>query len=197
MSASSDTPSDAPIPTVSVPPRPADTNYDERAVPPYTLPRLLVTASGVTVKDQQSWLETRRPELLELFSREMYGRIADVTLGTRLECVATHEAALGGLATHREFDLTLSRSHAELTIRLSVWSPHRSPEPASTFLGLNFYGNQTVHPDPNIRLALSWIPNEGDLGLVDGRASSASRGLRAQRWPLELIVSRGHALVAA
>lgn len=173
-----------------------DTNYDEQAVLPYSLPPLLVTQRGLPVADRQNWVRTRRPELLELFTNEVYGRVPEVALDSRLERVALDEVALGGHATHHELDLTLShRRHGTLTLRLSAWIPNRRSAPCPTFLGLNFFGNHTVHPGPNVRLAAGWIPNEVELGITDHHATSASRGAHARRWPIELIVSRGHALV--
>lgn len=49
-------------------------NYDESKVLPYTLPNPLVLADGTPVRDAATWRAKRRPELLEIFSREVYGR---------------------------------------------------------------------------------------------------------------------------
>ena len=48
-------------------------NYDEAKVPAYRLPDPLVAADGTPVRDVAAWRK-RRVELLELFSREVYGR---------------------------------------------------------------------------------------------------------------------------
>ena len=46
-------------------------NYDEAKVPPYTLPEPLVANDGSRVRDAATWRAKRRPELLELFAREV------------------------------------------------------------------------------------------------------------------------------
>src|SRR5262249_26837785 len=48
--------------------------YDESKVPKYTLPDPLVLQNGRRVKTTSDWTKTRRPELLELFATNVYGR---------------------------------------------------------------------------------------------------------------------------
>src|SRR4051812_4897736 len=49
-------------------------NYDEQQVKPYALPDALTCIDGTKVTDSNIWTSKRRPELLRLFSTEMYGR---------------------------------------------------------------------------------------------------------------------------
>ena len=64
------------------------------------------------------------------------------------------------------------------------------------FLGLNFEGNHTIHPDPAITLSLRWMRN-GNKGVVNHQATESSRGAGASQWPVERILSRGFALATA
>src|SRR6185503_7552937 len=51
-------------------------NYDEAKVAPYPpLPELMVTKAGTRVTTAKQWWDVRRPELVELFDREVYGRM--------------------------------------------------------------------------------------------------------------------------
>src|SRR5687767_8354462 len=55
-------------------------NYDESKVAPYPpLPELMVTKAGVRVTTARRWWSVRRPEIVELFDREVYGRMPKVT----------------------------------------------------------------------------------------------------------------------
>ena len=47
-------------------------NYDESAVPPYSLENPLVFADGRKVRRKKQW-PARRQEILDIFQREMYG----------------------------------------------------------------------------------------------------------------------------
>ncbi len=59
-------------------------------------------------------------------------------------------------------------------------------------LGLNFTGNHTVLADPRIALARGWV-GKGP-GVVDHRATDASRGTGSGQWQAEMVVDRGYAL---
>ncbi len=114
-----------------------------------------------------------------------------------VEIVGCDRNSTSGFATRFELDVTVRACNARdaaLTLRLLVWVPNNVTAPVPAFLGLNFYGNQAVHPDPKIRLAEGWIPNHPELGIFDSCAIDASRGLYARRWPVELLLTRGYAL---
>ncbi len=48
--------------------------YDEAKVPLYTLPDPLVMLNGDKVTDANTWMQKRRPEILNLFATNVYGR---------------------------------------------------------------------------------------------------------------------------
>jgi hypothetical protein len=55
-------------------------NYDESKANPYpTLPDPLVLKSGKKVTSAKMWWDQRRPEIVEDFDREVYGRMPKVT----------------------------------------------------------------------------------------------------------------------
>src|SRR5688572_33286592 len=57
------------------PSAPNAANYDESKANPYPdLPDPLMLANGKPVKSARAWWKKRRPELVELFDREIYGR---------------------------------------------------------------------------------------------------------------------------
>ena len=65
-------------PTVSrVPNRARRKNYNESKVPDYDLPDPLTTLDGKRVRDKKTWRKQRRPEILKLFEKHVYGRAPD------------------------------------------------------------------------------------------------------------------------
>lgn len=60
----------------------AKPNYDESKVPPYTLENPLTFADGRKVQTKSDW-RRRRDEILDVFSREMYGQPPPVLSGVR------------------------------------------------------------------------------------------------------------------
>ncbi len=57
------------------PSSPNAANRDESKVAPYTLPNPLLLKNGVAVKNPKDWWTKRRPEIVEDFEREVYGRV--------------------------------------------------------------------------------------------------------------------------
>jgi hypothetical protein len=182
-----------PLLTLITLPMSAQVNYDEAKVPAYQLPELLSTEDGQEIQNSLDWALVRRPELLHLFATEVYGQTPLTTASVRWELVEQSDQALGGKAIRKQVRIWLENADALLAMDLLVYLP-KQDQPAPLFLGLNFYGNHTIHADPNIRLTESWVRNNGDFGIAENKATEASRGVRANRWSVEAMLARGYGL---
>ena len=174
----------------------SETNYDESKVPEYTLPDPLVSTDGTRVTDAATWVEKRRPEILQLFNEQMYGKApcqAEKVFYSTIE----ESNALDGLAKRKQVTLMFRQGQKELSIALLLYIPNNRPHPVPAFLGLNFSGNHSISNDPEIRLNTNWMRPNKEKGIVENRASEASRGTAASRWPLTKILQRGYAIAAA
>ncbi|MBX3440001.1 MAG: acetylxylan esterase [Planctomycetaceae bacterium] len=170
-------------------------NYDESKVPAHVLPDPLIRLDGTPVADAEAWRTLRRPELLTLFSEQVYGKAPGKPDQQHFEILDDEPQALEGLATRRQVRVYLTAGTEGPAIDLLIYIPNMG-RPVPVFLGLNFYGNHTVAPDPNIRLNTRWMRN-GGAGVVDNRSTDAARGSNASRWPVEMILQRGYALATA
>lgn len=171
-------------------------NYDESSVPAYALPDPLRTESGQIVKSAEDFLSRRRPELLDLFARHVYGRV-EATLSLDASWRRPLEAFGKGTGSRGELAVVLqSPNGRSIELSLLIHVPHTSA-PCPAFLGLNLFGNHTLHPDPWVSLPRGWLPENAALGLQGHVATDASRGMHSGRWPVELVLSRGYALVTA
>ena len=65
------------------------------------------------------------------------------------------------------------------------------PRPRAWLVGLNGYGNHTVHADRRIRPNDLPVPPLTHLGVRDRRAGAACRGAHSERFPIERILERG------
>jgi hypothetical protein len=171
-------------------------NYDEAKVPAYELPDPLVTEAEEPVTTAEQWQTVRRPELVRLFEQHVYGRFPASSWNIIFEPNSTDYEALGGKAIRQEATVYFSHDRAGPSMRLLIYRPI-TPDPVPVFLGLNFNGNHAVHTDPTITLNPNWMRENADKGVVNNRATEASRGCEASRWPVEMIVGRGYALVTA
>lgn len=174
--------------------RPRPANYDEAKVPSYTLPELLRMANGKTVRDSNMWWRQRRPEILGLYEQYVFGKTPDQTVEMQFETTSEDATALDGAATCKQIAIHLGNDRGKVTLNLLLYRPNDISNPAPAFLGMNFYGNQTVHKDPNITLTQHWVGNHKPFGITENRATESSRGTQSRRWPVKHIVARGYAL---
>jgi hypothetical protein len=74
-------------------------NYDESKANPYPdLPDPLILKNGKKVTSAKMWWDQRRPEIVELFDREVYGRMPKITPKVRWEVTSTEEGKNGDFA---------------------------------------------------------------------------------------------------
>ena len=171
-------------------------NYDEDRVPTYQLPDALICTNGRVVADADTWRGVRRPEILQLFEREMYGRMPGRLEGMHIEQHPIEQDALEGAATRKQITIHFTAYSGGPKMDLLIYQPSQGSRPFPLFLGLNFNGNHSIHTDPGILLSDVWFP-EDDPGVVIHHATEASRGSEANRWPVESILQRGYALATA
>ncbi len=179
---------------------PDEANYDESCVPAYSLPDPLALADGTPVRSVKAWWGQRRPEILRLFEEHMYGKMPGRPEGMGCELHAMDPAALGGKATRKEVIVHFRPGQAGpklMSMMLLLHLPNGRQGPLPVFLGLNFNGNHTVHPDPGITIFNPLQPEDENEGEQVHAFLEASRGMNASRWPVERIIERGYALATA
>lgn len=172
----------------------AEANYDEAKVPQYTLPDPLVLANGDKVTDAETWRTKRRPEILELFRAQMFGRSPGRPEGMSWEVFDCDKQALGGTATRKQVTVFFTGKKDGPCMDILIYLPNAAKKPVPAFLGLNFQGNHAIHKDPGIKLSKTWMRPNPSKGVVDNRATEANRGAASSRWAVEKILARGYAL---
>ena len=171
-----------------------EANYDEAKVPQYELPDPLICADGTLVTDARIWAAQRRPELLRLFEHHVYGKSLGPAPNTTCQLIESSAAALSGKATRKQVSVLFNGQPDGPKMDILIYQPNQAPGPFPTFVGLNFYGNHTTNADPDIVLSTGWMRSNEKQGVVDNRATEASRGSSASRWAADRIVERGYAL---
>lgn len=169
-------------------------NYDESKVPDYTLPPILTTSSGQSVKNVQAWRSQRRPEILTMFEEDMYGVQPDKEVKVEFREHKFVKNALEGVADLKEVDLVFSSDRGDHTARLLILLPKDAQGPVPLFLGLNYYGNHTIHPSEHISIHNVWVRDNKDFNIQNNKADERSRGVRVSRWPVAYILNQGYGL---
>jgi hypothetical protein len=176
----------------------AEPNYDEAAVRQYTLPDMLAGPDGVAVSSAEEWTKTARPHQLELLERFVYGRRLPAVPVTVVGHVERADVMLPGdvAAVRMQATLKLGAAADAPTTEVLLYLP-KTEHPVPVFLNLNFRGNHAEHPDPAIRLSTAWMPDDKAAAIENHRATEASRGTSAQRWPVESMLTRGFCMATA
>lgn len=73
-------------------------NSSEEKVNQYTLPDALVLKNGKKVKNTQEWLEKRRPEIVEDFESEVYGRLPKNIPSVSWKVISVKDTMIGNQA---------------------------------------------------------------------------------------------------
>jgi len=180
--------------TVNLPAQPKAANYDEAKVPNYTLPDPLILGNGKKVTDAKTWREKRRPEILELFRTQVYGRSPGRPANMKFQVNSTEPKALEGKATRKEVSVFFSGDPSGPKMDILIYIPNSTRKPAPTFLGLNFGGNHAIQNDPGITLCKSWMRNSKETGITNNQATEQTRGSEASRWQVEKVLGRGYAV---
>jgi hypothetical protein len=72
-------------------------NYDESKVKAFTLPDALVCKDGTKVTSADEWWKKRRPEIVEEFDREVYGRVPNDVPAVKWEVTETKLDKVGDI----------------------------------------------------------------------------------------------------
>lgn len=172
-------------------------NYDESKVPAYTLPDPLQLSSGAIVSQPKEWWQDRRPEIIRLFQSYVYGYSPEAPKTLQFYQTFNDPNVFAGLATRKEITLLFTDRPDGPRMHLLLYLPNHAPKPVPAFLGLNFYGNHTIHPDPDISLTHQWHPPNRNTHPVQLLPYKETRGAFSSRWPVDKILQRGYALVTA
>jgi hypothetical protein len=122
-------------------------------------PDPLQLLNGKSVRNAEEFNSLRRPEILGLFSEDVFGVTPSAKLPAQWH-IDSVEPALGGIAVRKQ--ITISFGTQQQIKLISYCICLRMPKPVGVFVGLNFDGNQTVDADPGISLNQIWIsdPNK-------------------------------------
>lgn len=168
-------------------------NYDENKVPEYRLPEVLKTFSGREIKNVRQWERIRRPELLNFFSTNVYGKVPGKLNISKWEVVEQSNDALDGKAIRKQVDLVFNKNGKTLFFNILIYLP-KNIEKAPLFLGYNFYGNHTICYDVNIRISDAWTRDNDSFGISNNQLTEKSRGVRKERWQVNKIIDAGYGL---
>lgn len=124
---------------------PNHANYDESLANPHpNLPALLVCSDGSSVKSKEEWITKRRPETVELFEREVFGRVPADTPKVVWKLVEEKDVTAGDIPIiEKTFEGIVDNSRCpeiEIKIPLKLGVPKNASQPVPTLIMFSFFG---------------------------------------------------------
>ena len=125
------------------PESPNAANYDESKATTYTrLPNPLTLNDGKKVTTPEIWWDKRRPEIVEYFDKEMYGRVPKITPKVNWEVVSTTNERIGDFPAITKKLLGHVDNSAypliSVDIQLTLTVPANTPRPVPVILEFSF-----------------------------------------------------------
>ena len=166
-------------------------NYDEAKVPDFVPPDPLTMNDGRKVTTVKQWENQRRPELLEIFSSQMYGRTPKDKIKVTYETLSENPIFLNGKATCKQVKFIFSNGVKNQEAILMLVLPNGTKGKIPVFVGYNFNGNHTTINDVTIASPAFYalpVANEGSRR----RNVDTERGNQSSRWSYDKIIERGY-----
>lgn len=142
---------------------------DAPDMPAYMLPNVLTAADGRKITTADEWRKIRRPEILELFRKHVYGRVPSTRYEKRFKVVKEDPRAMDGAATLKQVEITISAAGKSLTIPLTLFVPNKAAKPVPAFLLICNRSRDDIDP---------------------------TREKKSDFWPAEAVIARGYAVAA-
>ena len=169
---------------------PNHANYDEAKANPFPdLPPVLLLKNGKTVTTADMWRKQRRPEILEDFSRDVFGRVPANAPAITWSVVNTSNSVLGGRPVTQQALAGRADNAADPAIEVNIHASLVLPAGASAPVPLMImFSFGPVRPDTAQQLiADGWgylsleptsIQADNGAGLTGGIIGLANRGKR-------------------
>jgi hypothetical protein len=110
----------------------------------------------------------RRPELLNFFTENVYGKVPGDLEISKWEVVEQSDKALDGKAQRKQVEVVFSQNGKTLSFNILMYLPQNA-ENVPLFLGYNFNGNHTVSNDENIIISGAWARNNESNGITNNQ----------------------------
>jgi hypothetical protein len=121
-------------------------NYYENKVPAYTLPAILTSNDGSKINTFELWNTIRRPELMELFRENVFGRVPETKYKETFKVISNDYNAVEGKATQKQIEITIESGGKTLSFDLFLFTPNNVEKPVPVFLLIDPWFAENSNP---------------------------------------------------
>jgi len=116
-----------------------EANYDESKVPEYTLPDVLTSFAGKSIKTADEWEKIRRPEIVDFFAQNMFGEMPTPSspIKKSFELISEDKTIFDGMCTRKDVRITFENKIGKVTMPLVLFVPTNAKEKVPVILLAN------------------------------------------------------------
>ncbi len=144
-------------------------NYEEDSVGTYVLPDLFTMKNGEKVKDAKTWMRKRRPEIVQLFEENQFGKMPPRPPEMHFDVFDKGTLVLNGKAIRKQVRVYFAKDTEDQALTtddksrgksykmdLLIYLPAAAKKPSPLLLIINFFANSSVVDDPRVRAGEVW-----------------------------------------
>lgn len=149
------------------------------------------------ISDVSLWEQVRKPELINYYESYVYGKRPDFKPSVAYSILSVDTFFVKGVRMeHTEIKADFKYHGRRLTSYYALFLPLNVKNPI-VFVGLNFFGNSTLDTLSTLTQSNHYVMNNGEVKTKRHHVTENSRGTKAYRWPLDVIVGNGCGLITA
>jgi len=161
-------------------------NYNEDSVGTYTLPDPLLLTDGKAIKNTDTWLGKRRPEIIRLYEENQFGSMPAPPAAMHFDVFDKGTTVLDGKAIRKQVTIYFTKDTASHKMDLLIYLPAAITRPAPLLLQIAFSANCNVIDDPGIKVGYVWTR--------EGKKMPAKSAPFPGKWDIEPFIEQGIAV---
>lgn len=131
-------------------------NYDEAKVGTYTLPDPLTLNNGKKVTDAGTWMSKRRPEVLQLFEKNQFGKAPGKPASLKFNVFDKGTPALNDTGIRKQVTIYFRNDTGDHKMDVLIYLPAHAKKPVPLLLNISFVPNSLTVDDPGVKQGLMW-----------------------------------------
>jgi len=149
------------------------------------------------INDVSSWENVRKPELIDYYENYVFGKRPSFKPTVAYSILSVDTISIGGVKMeHTEIQADFKYRGRKMKSYYAKFLPLNIKDPI-VFVGLNFFGNSTLDTLSTLTKSNHFVMKNAVVKTKGHRVTADSRGTKAYRWPLDVIVGSECGLITA
>ena len=149
------------------------------------------------INDVSTWEQVRKPELIDYYENYVFGKRPSFNPSVSYSVLSVDTISIDGVKMeHTEIQADFKYRGRKMKSYYAKFLPLNIKDPI-VFVGLNFFGNSTLDTLSTLTHSKHFVMKNAVVKTKGHRVTEESRGTKAYRWPLDLIVGSECGLITA